>query len=318
MIRLVRAITLGPIVASALSDLATGQSISGVASRWLTSRVVWDYRVSISRHGAGPIALLPFAQLAFQGPESDDAALVGVGGDVVARITAAARPYAIAGVGGGFIDLRGNVGVKLWSSWSVGGGVELVRVGGIGLAAEARYQSLSRHSTHGLSLGLRLGSALGSGRRSEPAAPEPPPPPAPARSGEGGAANGAARRAIEIAQAAMGVPYRWGGSDRNGFDCSGLIRYAYAEIGVELPRRSADQAREGRSIERAHDALRPGDILTFSGSPGGEVSHVGLYLGDGRFIHSATAGVRTSMLSEADPEGRWWFDRWVGARRIIE
>jgi len=311
-----RVIGLGLTLAAGMGELARAQAISGVASRWLTSRVVWDYRISVSRYGAGPIALLPFAQLAFQGPKSDDAALAGVGADVLARITGDARPYAIASVSGGFIDLRGNVGVKLWSSWSVGGGIELVRLAGVGVAAEARYQSLSRGTTHGVSLGLRLGSAVGSGRRSEPTPPEPERPAEPRAPGS--AREAAARRATEIALAAMGTPYRWGGSDGNGFDCSGLIRYAYGQVGIELPRRSADQALEGRAVERARDALRPGDILTFSQSSGAEVTHVGLYLGESRFIHSASGGVRTSVLSDADPDGRWWLDRWVGARRVIE
>ena len=61
----------------------------------------------------------------------------------------------------------------------------------------------------------------------------------------------------------------------------------------------------------------PGDLLTFS-NRGGRVTHVGMYLGEGRFIHSATRGVQVSALSDDDPYGRWWYQRWVGARRILE
>jgi cell wall-associated NlpC family hydrolase len=61
----------------------------------------------------------------------------------------------------------------------------------------------------------------------------------------------------------------------------------------------------------------PGDILTFAASSGGQVTHVGLYIGEGRFIHSASDGVRTSRLGPDDPNGRWWWDRWVGARRVV-
>jgi hypothetical protein len=123
---------------------------------------------------------------------------------------------------------------------------------------------------------------------------------------------------IETARGAMGQPYRWGGDgDDGGFDCSGLIQYSYGEHGVDLPRRSVDQAREGRAVEKSLVALRQGDILTFARS-GNTISHVGLYLGDGRFIHSASKGVQVSTLSEEDPYGRWWFRRWKGARRVVE
>jgi cell wall-associated NlpC family hydrolase len=116
----------------------------------------------------------------------------------------------------------------------------------------------------------------------------------------------------------MGRPYRFGGTgaDGTGFDCSGLIQYAYGSIGVTLPRRSVDQAREGREVPRNPSMLRPGDVLTFS-NKGGPVTHVGLYMGERRFIHSATRGVQVSTLSEDDPYGRWWYRRWVGVRRIL-
>jgi cell wall-associated NlpC family hydrolase len=116
----------------------------------------------------------------------------------------------------------------------------------------------------------------------------------------------------------MGQPYKWGGTgDNGGFDCSGLIQYAYAQHGITLPRRSADQAKAGRAVAKRVDALAPGDILTFARS-GTRISHVGLYLGDGRFIHSASKGVQVSVLSAEDPYGRWWWKRWMGARRVVE
>jgi cell wall-associated NlpC family hydrolase len=114
----------------------------------------------------------------------------------------------------------------------------------------------------------------------------------------------------------MGKPYVWGGSSENGFDCSGLIQYAYQQAGIILPRRSVDQAKAGQLIPREIGLLEPGDILTFSREPGGPVSHVGLYVGERRFIHSSSAGVRLSLLSEDDPSGKHWFARWVGARRV--
>ena len=132
------------------------------------------------------------------------------------------------------------------------------------------------------------------------------------------AASALRQAVIATATDAMGRPYQWGGTgeDGGGFDCSGLIQHAYAEHGIALPRTSAAQAGEGREVKRKVEALAPGDLLTFS-NRGGPVTHVGLYLGDGRFIHSASQGVQVSLLSGDDPYGRWWYQRWVGARRII-
>jgi cell wall-associated NlpC family hydrolase len=203
-------------------------------------------------------------------------------------------------------------------------GVEAFRVGRVALALEARYQRLSRRATEGVSLGVRLGTSLA--RRRPPAALESPDvaapaPPAPTPTGSDErdpAAEALAARVVSAALAVAGTPYRWGGSEANGFDCSGLIQFAYAEVGIPLPRRSVEQAGSGHAVALERSQLRPGDILAFRARPGGEVSHVGLYLGDGRFVHSATGGVRTSFLAESDPDGRWWLERWVGARRLID
>ena len=116
----------------------------------------------------------------------------------------------------------------------------------------------------------------------------------------------------------MGRPYEYGGTgaDGEGFDCSGLIQYAYGQAGITLPRTSVEQAKAGARIAKSEGALRPGDILTFART-GRRVTHVGLYIGDGRFIHSASKGVQISRLSADDSYGRWWYQRWVGVRRVV-
>jgi cell wall-associated NlpC family hydrolase len=70
------------------------------------------------------------------------------------------------------------------------------------------------------------------------------------------------------------------------------------------------------AVERGVANLLPGDILGFSVERSG-VTHVGLYVGDGMFIHSASGGVKLSSLTESDPDNRWWQQRWVATRRII-
>jgi cell wall-associated NlpC family hydrolase len=133
-----------------------------------------------------------------------------------------------------------------------------------------------------------------------------------------GAAEDLADSIVATATDAMGRPYEFGGTGAggDGFDCSGLIQYSFGKHGVTLPRRSVEQAGEGRKVNRELKLLKPADILTFSNS-GGRVTHVGLYVGGGRFIHSATRGVQVSILSAQDPYGRWWYKRWVGVRRIV-
>src|SRR5204862_315152 len=79
---------------------------------------------------------------------------------------------------------------------------------------------------------------------------------------------------------ALGSSYLWGGTAANGFDCSGLVQWAYAQHGIRLPRMSRDQARSGSEVTPDVAALQPGDILLFSAQPGGGVTHVGMYVGD--------------------------------------
>ncbi len=122
-------------------------------------------------------------------------------------------------------------------------------------------------------------------------------------------ASGVALQAL----AYLGTPYRTGGlSPRTGFDCSGLVAYAYREgAGLGLPRNTHDLSRQGEPVERA--ALRPGDLV-FYNTQRREYSHVGIYLGEDRFIHAPTSGgeVRVENL-RAD----YWMRRYNGARRVI-
>lgn len=115
-----------------------------------------------------------------------------------------------------------------------------------------------------------------------------------------------------FARRQMGVPYRFGASSPDrGFDCSGLVKYVMAHFGVRLPRTSREQALVGERIERDVAALRPGDLLTFG--YGRRISHVGIYIGRGRFVHAPTRGERVREESLDRVKASWW----RGARRII-
>ncbi|MFP5240272.1 MAG: C40 family peptidase [Acidobacteriota bacterium] len=114
----------------------------------------------------------------------------------------------------------------------------------------------------------------------------------------------------EAATAQLGKRYAVGGeSPKRGFDCSGLTSYVYGQGGVELPRSSREQFRQGQPVNR--EDLRKGDLVFF-GKKG--VHHVGIYLEDGRFIHSASSGksVRVSSLDEPV-----WKSQYAGARRML-
>lgn len=118
----------------------------------------------------------------------------------------------------------------------------------------------------------------------------------------------ASRRLEVVAQAlAMtGQPYRAGGSAPGGFDCSGLVAYAYHQAGFRLPRRAIEQAQEARRLPP--QALAPGDLLFFRIN--GQVSHVGIYMGEGRMVHAPSSGktVRVDVIG-AD----YWAPRYAGA-----
>lgn len=127
------------------------------------------------------------------------------------------------------------------------------------------------------------------------------------------AADGLTARVVEIALESIGTPYEWGGTDANGFDCSGLIQFAYGKFGIRLPRVSRDQIRSGSPVGPEPALLRPGDVLGFSSDASRRTSHVGLYIGGDEFIHSGSNGVRVSTLRNP-----YWQEHLVAARRIVD
>ena len=225
-------------------------------------------------------------------------------------------PYAIAGVSLGLSTDTTKQGLA--ALWSAGAGLEWRPVQWIAVGVEAQYRfqdvgprgfwRATRGSRDGISGAIGLSLAVGSGPRHE--AREQPLQPS--------NITGSAKDIVQTALAVLGTPYEWGGTAENGFDCSGLIQYAYARHGIRLPRTSHDQAHAGSLVTPIIEALQPGDILLFSAQPGGGVTHVGMYVGELTFIHSSGTGVKLSRLEPLDSDGAWWVTRLVGVRRIVE
>ena len=107
-----------------------------------------------------------------------------------------------------------------------------------------------------------------------------------------------------------GTPYRWGGTDNTGMDCSAFVQRSYQEaFGIQLPRSTREQQRVGKGVHSRW--LRPGDLLFFRPTRG--YRHVGIYIGDNRFIHASTsAGVTRGNLND-----RYWRRSLTGVRRIL-
>jgi cell wall-associated NlpC family hydrolase len=113
------------------------------------------------------------------------------------------------------------------------------------------------------------------------------------------------------ALALRGAPYRNGGSDPAGFDCSGFVQYVFGQNGVSVPRTVTDQFRAGRSVDPP--AMEAGDLVFFTTVTAG-ASHVGISIGGDEFVHapSSTGEVRVERLSAP-----YWSTRFVGARRVL-
>ena len=114
-------------------------------------------------------------------------------------------------------------------------------------------------------------------------------------------------QAAAIAQQYLGVPYVWGGASPSGFDCSGLVMYVYAQLGISLDHYTGSQWNAGPHVPR--DQLAPGDIVFFYP----DVHHDGLYIGGGLFIHAPHTGdvVKISSLNDD-----WYSSAYMGAVRV--
>ena len=113
-----------------------------------------------------------------------------------------------------------------------------------------------------------------------------------------------------IARGFLGTPYRYGGGDPSGFDCSGLVQYSHRNAGIRIPRTTTDQYAAARTINSKE--LKPGDVIFFRINRR-KTSHVGIYAGNGQFIHAPNTGKRVSFSNLDDP---YWQRRIVKTGRF--
>lgn len=223
-------------------------------------------------------------------------------------------------------------------TWSYGGGIQLALGRLVSVNGEARSRRLAAPATYadsqfvrGLEYRVGIGFHFGGGRsrssvysrrpvdrRTIDRAPTVPRPSGTSRTTwpvNTSSASGAARRVVPTAERYIGVPYVWGGtSPRTGFDCSGFVQYVYRLEGVELPRTSRQMAASGVPVEPSERAMVVGDLMLFAQS--GPISHVAIYAGNGRFIHSSSSGKGVRYDDLSTPRGSWFAKHLVSARRV--
>lgn len=135
------------------------------------------------------------------------------------------------------------------------------------------------------------------------------PPPAPAARSQVPEDVATREAVLETALGQIGRPYRYGGGDGDGFDCSGLVQYVYSEAGIALPRTAAQQLRVGAPVKLSQAA--PGDLVFFRIDGG---MHVGIYVGDGRVVHAPAPGKEVTVAPVTTP---YWRDHFIEAVRVL-
>jgi len=126
----------------------------------------------------------------------------------------------------------------------------------------------------------------------------------------GGSSNAPYGGVVSLAMQYLGIPYKWGGaSPVTGFDCSGLVQYVYAQVGISLPHYTVSQWNYPGAVPVAKNQLKPGDLVFFNG-----LDHVGIYIGFGDIIDAPHTGANVEIDSLSEP---WFASRYDGARRIL-
>jgi len=154
----------------------------------------------------------------------------------------------------------------------------------------------------------RAAAARAAAAAQQPTTPSPAPAPiAPPSGAPAPPANSVGAQAVQIAMGELGVPYVWGGASPSGFDCSGLTMWVYAQLGIHLDHYTGSQWMAGPHVP--YDQLAPGDLVFFEP----DIGHVGIYIGNGEFIHAPHTGTVVQISSLSDS---WYAAEYQGAVRV--
>lgn len=291
--------------------------------------------LAITLAGSAPIALRVSGHLSLEntnGSTLTGNAIRPWGGDADAVLFLGGRggfrtglaPYVFAGVGISGNDSLGLGRTTINNNWSYGAGLTVPLGSAIDVFGESRWR-MSRFvlptsqfaptPTNELRIGvsLHLGGASRSRNAPGPAsrrADIPSPISYPAST----TVSASASRVLGTADKYLGVPYVWGGTTPSGFDCSGFTQYVFAKQGVKLPRTSRQQAQVGAAIAPEWRAVAPGDLVMFAENE--RISHVAIYAGHNRIIHSSSSGGGVRYDDLSTQRGAWYVDHMVAARRV--
>jgi hypothetical protein len=230
-------------------------------------------------------------------------------------------PYGFVGIGGHGIRFPDRPDSSL-ATWSYGAGLSMQLAGPLGLDVDARYRrpidedevprgEFSRDWEYRIGLTIGFGRNGSYHRR----------PTSRSRT----VIHGSGARPVKVMPAALvstgeryiGTEYRYGGdTPSEGFDCSGFVQYVYARHGIRLERTALRMSEQGEQLPLSQSALRPGDLMFFA--DGSRVDHVALYAGRGRILHSTGSGGGVRYDDLGSPRGKWFMDRWVAARRVVD
>ena len=120
---------------------------------------------------------------------------------------------------------------------------------------------------------------------------------------------------VQLTRDQVGLRYKMGAkAPGKAFDCSGLVQWVMAKFNLDVPRTSREQSKLGLEVPKDASQLRPGDLLFFG--KGKKVDHVGIYVGDGKFVHAANR--RKGVIESSLPTGRWATNWWKGVRRVFD
>jgi cell wall-associated NlpC family hydrolase len=264
---------------------------------------------------------------AFRPWGADADAILFLGGRSLGAYRRTIAPYAFVGIGTSGNDNDDIDRTTMRANWSYGAGLAIPIGSAIDLFGESRWRMprfvlptarFAPAPTNEFRFGISLHLA-GNARSTSVSRPSGRRASAPVSTSSTAypastTMSASAARVLSTADRYVGTPYVWGGTSPKGFDCSGFTQYVFAKQGVKLPRTSREQAQVGMALAPEWRAVAPGDLVMFADN--GPISHVAIYAGHNRIIHSSSSGGGVRYDDLSTQRGDWFVDHMVAARRV--